>query len=187
MGAELSELIGRARVIDLTYPLLRPALRSSILACCLYGTVLGATRLSGELAVAWLVGAPHIFYAFLGLAALTHLGAGFVSGFVTSALLRSADLVITAEGQIDVQTAYGKSVGAVAGLAKRYGIPVLALAGGLGEHYQSVYALGVDAVTILPSRPMTLTEAMEHAFVLASDATERALRILRIGTMLKTH
>jgi glycerate kinase len=101
--------------------------------------------------------------------------------------LRSADLVITAEGQIDVQTAYGKSVGAVAGLAKRYGIPVLALAGGLGEHYQSVYTLGVDAVTILPSRPMTLTEAMEHAFVLASDATERALRILRIGTMLKTH
>ncbi len=34
--------------------------------------------------------------------------------------LPGADLVITAEGQLDAQTAYGKSVGAVAELAKRY-------------------------------------------------------------------
>src|SRR6266702_7932573 len=38
--------------------------------------------------------------------------------------IRKADLVITAEGQIDAQTAYGKSVGAVAEIAKRYGLPV---------------------------------------------------------------
>src|SRR6266516_6341990 len=43
--------------------------------------------------------------------------------------MRTADLVITAEGQLDSQTAYGKSVGAVAALAKRYRLPVLALAG----------------------------------------------------------
>src|SRR5213082_1514998 len=41
--------------------------------------------------------------------------------------LRTADLVITAEGQIDAQTAYGKSVGAVAEIAKRYELPVVAL------------------------------------------------------------
>lgn len=96
--------------------------------------------------------------------------------------MQGADLVITAEGQIDEQTAYGKSVGAVAGMAKRYGLPVLALAGGLGHNYQCVYALGVDAIAVLPSGPMTLTHAMEHAAVLASDAIERALRILRLGT-----
>ena len=95
--------------------------------------------------------------------------------------VRTADLVITAEGQLDGQTAYGKSVGAVAGLAKRYGLPVLALAGGLGNDYQSVYTLGIDAVVVLPSRPMTLVYAMEHAAALTSDAIERALRILRIG------
>src|SRR5689334_6110519 len=43
--------------------------------------------------------------------------------------IQQADLVITAEGQIDAQTAYGKSVGAVAEIAKRYGLPVLAFAG----------------------------------------------------------
>ncbi len=99
--------------------------------------------------------------------------------------IRTADMVITAEGQLDSQTAYGKSVGAVAALAKRYELPVLALAGGLGQDYQVVYALGVDAVAVLPSSPMALSYAMEHAAHLTSDATERALRLIRVGTQLK--
>jgi glycerate kinase len=94
--------------------------------------------------------------------------------------VRTADLVITAEGQIDGQTAYGKSVGAVAEMAKKYSLPVLALAGSLGDNYQTVYDLGVDAVMVLPSGPMTLAYAMEHAAQLISDATERALRIARL-------
>jgi glycerate kinase len=94
--------------------------------------------------------------------------------------LSLADLVITAEGQIDSQTAYGKSVGAVSAMAKRYRLPVLALAGSLGDNYQAVYDLGVDAVAVLPSKPMTLAYAMEHASQLAADATERALRIARL-------
>ena len=95
--------------------------------------------------------------------------------------LRGADLVITAEGQLDSQTAYGKSVGAVAALAKRYGLPVLALAGSLGDDYRSVYTLGVDAVAVLPSRPITRDYAMEHAAELMVDATERAMRLLQTG------
>lgn len=99
--------------------------------------------------------------------------------------LRGADLVITAEGQLDSQTAYGKSVGAVAALAKRYGIPVLALAGGLGENYQQVYTLGIDAIAVLPSSPMPLDFAMQHAAALTSDAIERALRLVILGKNLK--
>ena len=98
--------------------------------------------------------------------------------------VRTANLVITAEGQLDMQTAYGKSVGAVAAVAKRYGSPVLVLAGGLGDNYRTIYALGVDAVAVLPSGPMTLKYAMEHASELMSDATERTLRILRVGTSI---
>jgi len=99
--------------------------------------------------------------------------------------LANADLVITAEGQLDSQTAYGKSVGAVAALAKRYTLPVVALAGSLGENYQTVYTLGVDAVAVLPSGPMVLAYAMEHAAGLAKDATERSLRMLLVGTKIK--
>lgn len=94
--------------------------------------------------------------------------------------LRVADLVITAEGQLDSQTAFGKSVGAVAGLAKRYGLPVLALAGGLGDGYQAAYSLGVDAIAVLPSGPMSLDYAMHHAADLMSDAAERLLRAVRL-------
>lgn len=98
--------------------------------------------------------------------------------------LRTADLVITAEGQLDKQTAYGKSVGVVATLARSYNVPVLALAGSLGEGYQSVYGMGVDAVTVLSSGPMSFAYSMEHAAELARDTTERALRIMRLGTMM---
>ena len=101
--------------------------------------------------------------------------------------MRTANLVITAEGQLDSQTAYGKSVGAVASLAKHYGLPVLALAGGLGNGYRVVYTLGVDAVSVLPSGPLTLPYAMEHAAELTTDSAERALRLLRVGTNLKAH
>jgi glycerate kinase len=99
--------------------------------------------------------------------------------------IRSADLVITAEGQIDAQTAYGKSVGAVAEIAKRYGLPVLAFAGSLGENYQVVYELGVDALEVLPSSPMTLEYAMENAARLISDAAERACRLIQVGAKVK--
>jgi glycerate 2-kinase len=99
--------------------------------------------------------------------------------------IRSADLVITAEGQIDAQTAYGKSVGAVAEIAKRYDLPVLAFAGSLGENYQVVYQLGVDAIAVLPASPMTLTFAMENAARLISDAAERACRLMQVGAKLK--
>lgn len=95
--------------------------------------------------------------------------------------VREADLVITAEGQIDEQTAYGKSVGAVATLTKRYGLPVLALAGSLGSGYKKVYELGIDGISVLPFGPMTLPYAMEHAATLATDATERMLRVLRVN------
>jgi glycerate 2-kinase len=135
-----------------------------------------------------------------GAGAAGGLGAGLIA-FLTAELrpgaqivleavhldehLRNADLVITAEGQLDEQTAYGKSVGAVAGMAKHYSLPVLALAGSLGKHYQSVYDLGVDAVIALPPGPLTLEYAMEHAAELTSDATERALRLFKTGHSTK--
>ena len=99
--------------------------------------------------------------------------------------IRKADLVITAEGQIDAQTAYGKSVGAVAEIAKRYDLPVLAFAGSLGENYRVVYELGVDAVAALPASPVTLTYAMENASRLLSDAAERACRFMQVGARTK--
>jgi glycerate 2-kinase len=99
--------------------------------------------------------------------------------------MQNTDLVITAEGQLDEQTAYGKSVAAIAILAKKYKLPVLALTGGLGEQYKGLYDLGIDAITVLPSGPMPLVYAMEHAYLLTSEATERALKLLKMGLDFK--
>jgi glycerate kinase len=99
--------------------------------------------------------------------------------------LQEAELVITAEGRLDSQTAYGKSVGAVAALAKKYGLPVLTIAGSLEENYQDLYNLGIDGIAVLPSAPMTLAEAMEQADRLTTEATERALRIFRAGARFR--
>lgn len=93
--------------------------------------------------------------------------------------LSSANLAISAEGRLDGQTMYGKSVGAVAQLAKRYHLPVLVLAGGLGVDYQNVYQLGIDGFILLPDGPMRLEYAMQHAYKLAREATERTLRLFR--------
>src|ERR1700753_318597 len=89
------------------------------------------------------------------------------------------------QSQLDEQTAYSKSVAAIAILAKKYKLPVLALTGGLGEQYKGLYDLGIDAITVLPSGPMPLVYAMEHAYLLTSEATERALKLLKMGIDFK--
>ena len=60
--------------------------------------------------------------------------------------MKDAALVITGEGKLDEQTAFGKAPAAVARLAKRYGKPVIAVAGALGPGAEQLHALGVDAV-----------------------------------------
>jgi glycerate kinase len=100
-----------------------------------------------------------------------------------AARAKGADLVITAEGQIDGQTAFGKSIGILAQFAKRHNLPVLALTGNLGEGYECVYSLGVDVVMPIASGPMTLAYSMEHAGLLLCRATERSLRLLQLGSL----
>jgi glycerate kinase len=73
-----------------------------------------------------------------GLAALA--GAELAPGFerVARALrledrVRAADLVVTAEGRYDAQTALGKGPGALAAMARRLGRPAVMLAGSVAE------------------------------------------------------
>src|ERR1035438_6698674 len=49
------------------------------------------------------------------------------------ALVQGVDLVLTGEGRTDFQTAMGKAPVGVAAVAKRHGVPVICLSGGLGD------------------------------------------------------
>ncbi len=90
--------------------------------------------------------------------------------------LVGADLVLTAEGRIDAQTAHGKAPGAVAARAKACGVPCIAIAGGIGDDIAPLHALGIDAVFSLCRRPMSLEQAQRDTEVLLADTTEQVLR-----------
>ena len=97
------------------------------------------------------------------------------------ALTRDADLVITGEGKLDSQSANGKTPVGVARIAKRYGKPVVAIAGSLGAGYASLGEHGIDAAFSICSYPMPLNEAMTRARELLADAAESIARLWRVA------
>ncbi|MEE8414062.1 MAG: glycerate kinase, partial [Dehalococcoidales bacterium] len=91
--------------------------------------------------------------------------------------LMDADLVFTAEGRIDSQTAKGKTPVGVARKAKEFGLPVIALAGEVTDDYQAVYQQGIDAVFSIAPGPISLNQSMEQAEQLIANAAESAMRL----------
>lgn len=94
--------------------------------------------------------------------------------------LRDADLVITGEGKIDSQTVYGKAPAGVAKRAKKYGIPVIAVAGSLGADYEAVFDHGIDAVFSIVQGITTLPDALKHGPENLVKTCENIARLLQI-------
>ena len=90
-----------------------------------------------------------------------------------------AAFVITGEGHSDFQTAFGKAPTGVAKAAKKYGIPVFCLSGGLGKGYQDMYAQGIDAACVCLPHPMGLEECMAAGAGQVAEAAERMCRVIR--------
>ncbi|GEN36164.1 MULTISPECIES: glycerate kinase [Aneurinibacillus] len=90
--------------------------------------------------------------------------------------LEGADLVFTGEGQIDFQTASGKTPMGVAQAAQKHGIPVFALAGSVGSGIDVLYQQGIYSIHSIINAPVTLQEAMERASELLAFTAEQVLR-----------
>lgn len=94
----------------------------------------------------------------MGIAAGVFLGAELKPGIdiVLSAVkleqaVEDATFVITGEGRIDSQTAGGKAPVGVASIARQHNVPVIGIAGVLGEGVEVVHQHGIDVVfSILP-------------------------------------
>ena len=124
----------------------------------------------------------------LGFAARAVLRAGFrpgvelvaeLSGLVQA--MQGADLVITGEGRLDGQSLHGKTPVGVARLARTAGVPVIALAGSLGEGYQRLYAEGIGAAFSLAPGPLSLEQAMAEAGPQLSARAADLARLWRIA------
>jgi glycerate kinase len=76
---------------------------------------------------------------------------------------------------------FGKVPVGIARRAKKYGLPVLAITGGISNGAEAVYDYGVDSMMSIVNKPMTLAEAIESSEYLLEQAAERAMRILKTG------
>lgn len=96
--------------------------------------------------------------------------------------IQDADFVITGEGRLDFQTAMGKAPVGVAKVAKKYGVPVIALAGGVADEAVETHKKGIDSFFSIINYPITLAEAMnpETARKFTEKNTEEIFRLIKV-------
>ena len=125
----------------------------------------------------------------LGFAFLTFTDAVLESGIKIvleetklESYVKGADVVVTGEGRLDFQTAMGKAPVGVAGLAKKFDIPVLAFAGSVTKDATECNKNGIDAFFPILRGISTLEEAMkpENAKQNLTDTAEQAFRLFNI-------
>lgn len=90
------------------------------------------------------------------------------------------DLIITGEGRIDNQTIFGKTPVGVAKVAKQFNIPVIGIAGSLGEGHQAVYKHGIDAVFSATPGAMSLQQAFDDAEVNVTNLAESIAKLVTL-------
>lgn len=95
--------------------------------------------------------------------------------------LKNADLVITGEGRVDFQTAFGKTPAGVAKAAKKFKVPVIAIGGALADDARGVFKHGIHGLDSAVSQPMPLEDALKQSKKYLEFAGERVIRTVLIG------
>ena len=124
----------------------------------------------------------------LGAGLMAFLGGKLMKGFELVAgvvnleeHIQWADLVITGEGRMDGQTRFGKTPFGVAHLARRYGTPVIGIAGSLGEGSEELLEHGFHALIPISEGPAGLQETIDQAGVLLERTGDRIGRLISLG------
>ncbi len=95
--------------------------------------------------------------------------------------LAQADLVITGEGRIDAQTAFGKTALGVARAAQAAGVPCIAVGGGVTPEGITALA-GLAIVVPATEQPTTLEAAMAAGSAPLVRLGERLARLVALGS-----
>jgi glycerate kinase len=101
-----------------------------------------------------------------------------LTGFASA--LESADLVLTGEGRIDRQTAFGKTALGVARRAAAAGVPCIAFGGGVTSEGIAVLAELGAVVVPVSEAPTSVAEAMAAGAAPVERAAERVARLLSL-------
>lgn len=129
----------------------------------------------------------------LGAALVAFLGAELKPGIDTildfinfELLLEGVDLVVTGEGRIDGQSAYGKVPVGIAKRCRQRNIPVAAIVGGMGPEAHKAFDYGIGSIMPTINSDMCLEEALTRAQELFADAADRMFRFIKMGMLLNT-
>ncbi len=95
--------------------------------------------------------------------------------------LTDCDLIITGEGNIDGQSINGKVPVGIAKIAKENNIPLIVLAGGIGNSIDELYNLGIDSIMPSVNSVMDLPEAINRTEELLIQAAERSMKMIKVG------
>lgn len=117
--------------------------------------------------------------------ALLSIGAELVSGAKLLAdaahlkdYIKHADLVLTGEGQSDVQTLYGKAPGYVAELAEVFGVPAVLIYGSLAGNFDALNEKFAGCFSIV-NKSLSLEECMKNADELLFEQTRQVMHFWR--------
>lgn len=94
--------------------------------------------------------------------------------------IQGASYVLTGEGSIDGQTKFGKTPYGVAQVAKKYDIPVIAVAGNVGSGTEELYGLGFNSILSIMPGVMTLDKALVTGKKNIENTVENIARLLEI-------
>jgi glycerate 2-kinase len=95
--------------------------------------------------------------------------------------IQDASLVITGEGRIDGQTIFGKTPIGVAKAAKRYNIPVIAIAGSVSDDSDVVRSHGIDALYSIVPGIIPLEKALANAEYYVTKTARNIAAACNIG------
>jgi glycerate kinase len=98
--------------------------------------------------------------------------------------IKGADLVVTGEGRVDFQTAFGKTPSGVAKAARKQGVSTIAIGGGISNDAHGVFAYGIAGLESAYAREMPLDEAMANSKMYIANAAERAIRLILVGNKI---
>lgn len=128
----------------------------------------------------------------LGAALCVFLHANLKSGIETvldlidfDTLLAGTDLVITGEGRIDWQSAFGKVPSGIGMRCKNHGVPAVAIVGGMGTGAEKIYEFGVESIIPTINGAMDIKEALDRAEELYANAADRLFRMIKVGMDMK--
>jgi glycerate kinase len=98
--------------------------------------------------------------------------------------LRGAALVVTGEGRVDAQTAFGKTALGVARRARAAGVACIAVGGGVEP--EGIVALAAEGVLVVPVAevPQSVDAAMAAGTPPLERCGERLARLISLGASL---